>query len=318
MDISYYTIWRAIDHPDALLMEQSGARVIDSAAELPVPDGDRPSTPKEDIIRRQILGGTTYFWEQLATVYSYYLESYSDEVETLFDSTSVSDEMHYFQIIAHSGVPSEFWISEADSGYSVDNLAPCAVSSVAGEQKHLPEGLEITWAPNSEEDLANYNVYRGTSEGFTPGQGNLVSSPCDTLLFDGEWRYDSGYYYKITAVDVHGNESPAVLFGPSEVTGEDTPEAPLSYYLAQNRPNPFNPLTTIRFGLKEAGHVSLRIYDASGRLVRVLAEREYGAGNHDEPWNGRDSSGRQVSSGVYFYRIDSNGFTETRKMILLR
>lgn len=264
------------------------------------------------------LGGIAYGWECLSEMNSLYQSEYTYTAATLYDSTSADGAAHEFMVAAHTGDSFIYWVSEPDSGYSVDNLAPCAVSSVAGEQKHLPEGLEITWAPNSEADLAGYRVYRGASEGFTPGPGNMLSSSCDTLYFDGEWRYDSDYYYKITAVDIHGNESPVSLLGPSEITGEETPDVPAAYYLAQNHPNPFNPLTTIKFGLKERGHVSLRIYDAAGRLVKVLADREFAAGNHEEPWDGRDSGGRQVSSGVYFYSIKSGAFKQTRKMVLMR
>jgi hypothetical protein len=89
-------------------------------------------------------------------------------------------------------------------------------------------------------------------------------------------------------------------------------------FLDQNYPNPFNPATTIRFRLNEPAAVSLRIYDAAGRLVRVLVEAPLSAGTYARAWDGTDSRGAEVSSGVYLYRLDAGSFSRTRKMILIR
>ena len=88
--------------------------------------------------------------------------------------------------------------------------------------------------------------------------------------------------------------------------------------LSQNYPNPFNPTTTIAFSVKTRGHVALNIYDAAGRLVRTLANEERGAGAHQVTWDGRDGNGTRVASGVYFYRLVSPGFSQTKKMVLLK
>jgi hypothetical protein len=88
--------------------------------------------------------------------------------------------------------------------------------------------------------------------------------------------------------------------------------------LDQNFPNPFNPRTTVSFALPADAPVSLRIFDASGRLVRVLVSETLPAGTHERVWNGADASGRAVASGVYFCRLDAGSFSQTRKMILLR
>ena len=99
-------------------------------------------------------------------------------------------------------------------------------------------------------------------------------------------------------------------------THAETPQSRFS--LLQNHPNPFNPSTTISFSLRERGAVSLAVYDVAGRLVRVLIDGVKEAGSHDVAWNGKDSAGRGVASGVYFYRLEAGEFIETRKMVLLR
>jgi aminopeptidase N len=108
-----------------------------------------------------------------------------------------------------------------------------------------------------------------------------------------------------------------ILCDATNVTSGDRP-APASAFLSQNWPNPFNPSTTIEFGLSRPGNVSLRIYDSRGALVNTLLDRHLPAGSHETVWNGTDSKGNQVASGVYFYRLTSGERTLTRKMVLLR
>ena len=98
--------------------------------------------------------------------------------------------------------------------------------------------------------------------------------------------------------------------------GDPLPQAAA---LAQNFPNPFNPQTTIAFDLPGPMSVSLRIFDGSGRLMDILLEDEVAAaGRNEVVWNGRDSGGRRLSSGTYFYRLEAGGASETRRMTLLK
>ena len=309
--IAEYSVWRAINPADAALLVSAGRCILTSTAGASL-------DISKDVIRMERLGGATYYWKQVSTLEAHHLESYSEVVPTLFDSTAVSTEQHYFQVIAHGNDPSLYWISQTDSSYSVDNLSPDAPLGLAGEQSYTPDGLMLSWDHNAEPDLGYYAVYRGTSEDFVPAPGNLIASPADTFLFDGDWRWDDGYYYKVSAIDINGNESVFALFSPNAVTGDEPPGTPPAYFLEQNYPNPFNPITTIVFGIKEQGYVSLRIYDAAGRIVAMLVDETRSAGQYTSEWNGRSVDGRAVSSGVYFYRLITKEFKETRKMILLR
>ena len=99
---------------------------------------------------------------------------------------------------------------------------------------------------------------------------------------------------------------------------EDLPGLPVRAALFQNRPNPFNPATVIRYELARPGPASLQIYDLSGRLVTVLFHENREAGRYEVVWRGEDSNGRKVSSGVYFYRLQAGSFVETRRMTLIR
>ncbi len=94
---------------------------------------------------------------------------------------------------------------------------------------------------------------------------------------------------------------------------------PNRFALAQNSPNPFNPATTISFDVPaDAGLVTLSIFDVSGKRVHTLEQSNLPAGRYSRVWHGRDDSGRQVSSGVYFYQLSGAGFAQTRKMVVLQ
>ncbi|MBN2070157.1 MAG: hypothetical protein JW814_01770 [Candidatus Krumholzibacteriota bacterium] len=88
--------------------------------------------------------------------------------------------------------------------------------------------------------------------------------------------------------------------------------------LEQNRPNPFNPSTTISFILPHDSHVELTIFTPGGRRVATIASRWFAAGRNEVFWNGLDDAGKPVASGVYFYRLEAGELSQTKKMVLLR
>ncbi len=97
----------------------------------------------------------------------------------------------------------------------------------------------------------------------------------------------------------------------------DTPSA---NRLDQNYPNPFNPTTTIGYSIEEAGHVRLSVYNVAGQLVRTLVDEIASprSGGFTAQWDGVDGHGTAVSTGIYFYRLETAGYVETRKMVLLK
>jgi hypothetical protein len=88
--------------------------------------------------------------------------------------------------------------------------------------------------------------------------------------------------------------------------------------LEQNRPNPFNPDTDILFSIRDAGKVSVRIYNVRGQLVRTLVDENLLPGEYTRHWDGTNDSGRLVASGIYFCKMEAMNFTDTKKMILLK
>jgi flagellar hook assembly protein FlgD len=95
-------------------------------------------------------------------------------------------------------------------------------------------------------------------------------------------------------------------------------EIPKSYLLKQNYPNPFNPSTNIEYRIPVKGLVRLQIVDILGRLVTTLVDEVQEAGVYHTTWTGKANNGMAVSSGVYFYRLDSGNYSKTERMLLLK
>lgn len=111
---------------------------------------------------------------------------------------------------------------------------------------------------------------------------------------------------------------PEALTGTGEQGNRGTGELPAGFVLEQNYPNPFNPETRFRFGVPEAGYVSVAVYDVRGKRIATIADEWRKAGWHTVLWNGRDGAGRQVASGVYVYRLETGGTIVSRKMMLMK
>jgi hypothetical protein len=113
-------------------------------------------------------------------------------------------------------------------------------------------------------------------------------------------------YHKVKEPDLTSVESP------------DENNVPQVFELEQNYPNPFNPSTNITFHLAKAENVTLSIFDVSGRMVNTLVNEPYAAGHHKVVWDGLDSQGNLTAGGMYFYRIQTSDFTETKKMVFIK
>ena len=250
------------------------------------------------------LATTTIYWELVATVQAlHFFDGYSYVVPTVSDSTPTSNPYTLLLVVALNAANTSHWDSAPDSGYSVDNLVPASPAPLTGS--YSGGATLLHWHPNTEADLAGYRVYRGSSAGFVPGPASQIGAQADTGFADPG---AAGSYYKVSALDIHGNESPFALLSPSGTVG--VPESGVTgFALAAPWPNPARVEAELFFALPAAGPASLRIYDAQGRVVRDLVRGERPAGRQSARWNGRDQAGRAVGSGIYFARLSAAGRT---------
>ena len=301
--VTYYRVYRSLPPNLAAALRRAGARVLDAAA------SDAFERPGD--LLATVSAGTTYYWELLGTVSSDYLYTYSYHAPTAGDSTAAGAPATAFMVQARTS-GTHHWESWPATGHSVDNLAPAAPAPLTGQ--FAAGATRLHWNPNAETDLAGYRLYRGTSAAFVPGPASLVAAVADTGYTDAG---GAPFVYKLTAVDTHGNESPAATLTPSG-TLDAAAGAPLALALAAPWPNPAGAATTLRLAMPAAGVARLAVYDAAGRLVRELAGGALEAGEHVASWDLRDGGGAAVRPGLYFARLEAGGNAVVRRVVVAR
>jgi hypothetical protein len=151
---------------------------------------------------------------------------------------------------------------------------------------------------------------------------NYVLAPGEVLEYSIGFRPNAEGVYPayliIYSDDPNAQVTNVSLMGSATPISNQDGISPLITELGANYPNPFNPTTTISFSLKERGPVAINIYNILGQKVKTLHTGETPAGNHHLSWNGKDDKNNNVASGVYFYKMQSREYTNTRKMILMK
>jgi photosystem II stability/assembly factor-like uncharacterized protein len=178
------------------------------------------------------------------------------------------------------------------------------IATLSGSSVHL------TWDVWSDIHINEFHLYR--SEGQS-AQEKILHARIDSQersYLDTDVRQGVEYRYLLVAMDRDGHET------WSQEVSAQMPVYDLE--LLQNHPNPFNPSTTIRFRIPDRRHTVLAIYDVSGRHIATLFDAPCELGEKSLTWDGRDSSGSPVSSGIYFYQLKAGLKKLSKKMVLLR
>lgn len=169
----------------------------------------------------------------------------------------------------------------------------------------------VTWNPPTPYPGAEVQGYNFYLDGTFVEYCELITLQLENLINGVE------YTISISAVyDLGESEIVTVIF-IYEGTGAGNNIIAYTKLLS-NYPNPFNPVTNIAFSIKEAGNVTLEIYNLRGQLVKTLINEAKETGEYTASWNGTDNSNKPVSSGVYLYRMKSDNYVSTRKMILIK
>lgn len=154
-----------------------------------------------------------------------------------------------------------------------------------------------------------------------PPNGDYALSPTSPAIDAG----DTGAVPAGVVTDLAGNPrfmNLAVDMGAYEAAGplaiDEGPITPVSRRYMRVAPNPFNPSTTVYFGLERATEFTITVYDLAGRKVRTLQSGHLSAGDHEVQWHGEDSNGRVVASGVYICRIQGEDFVESQRLVLVK
>ncbi len=199
-------------------------------------------------------------------------------------------------------------LNDVDGDGSVDFIVGAVLADPGGRSAagsaYVYSGLDGSLIFQVDGDSAGDNL--GWS---AAGVGDITGDGGDEVIIGAPNADPSGFLYA----------GSAYIYG---LTPTDAPEEksnrPGRFELSQNYPNPFNPTTTIRYFLPKGEKITLEIFNLLGERVKVLLEVEQTAGAHTAVWDGKDKNGKSLPSGIYFYRLKSNTFSETKKMIFLK
>ena len=191
--------------------------------------------------------------------------------------------------------------------------SPVAVLLQSFFAKHNESGIEIGWRLSDESRDMNFSVLRretGFGDFLELESSGITREGLSFNYLDETIKPGATYYYRVDVADEAGRRT---LF---ETDAISTPALPLTLY--QNHPNPFNPSTVISYYVPDECNVTLEIYDISGKRISQLVRKEQEKGFYTAEWNGLDSHGTSVSSGIYFYRLIAGKETVSKKMVLLK
>ncbi len=242
---------------------------------------------------------------------------YSLNVPTLFDST-ITKGMYWtkFKITGHATDNTILFTSRVDSGYSIDNLVPRAPEGLMA--KMVDVAVQLDWQIPSDPDVNYFAIYRGMTEGFDFENTTPIGTTTDNKFIDATVEQTKKYYYVVRAFDFSGNKGNTSSISIVALNNTENGGLPNEFALGQNYPNPFNPITNIKYQVPKGSNVSIIIYNAIGQEVVRLVNKHHDAGYYTIAWDGKDSFGKFVNSGIYLYKMTAGNFSSVKKMLVIK
>jgi FlgD Ig-like domain len=301
-EVGTYWIWRQTPAVAAAQAVRAGARWLGAGTP------DAAAAHPGRLFKPSSVAG--FAWEYVASQPANASAQYSYLAPTSLDSTGSSNSRTTFMVEARSN-SAGFWDSAPDSGYSVDNIPPVAPAPFFGT--YATGNATLGWGPNAESDIAGYLLYRGPNSSFTPAPSNFVAQTPGTSYLDAGVP---SAWYKLAAIDIHGNVSPySTLLPTGALDAGGTTNWSLSF--APISPDPAPGSVTFTITTPHDGTASLTIIDAQGRMVRRWSDAVT-AGQHQWAWNGDDARGANAAPGLYFARLTFEGRELTRRFVRIR
>ncbi|MDZ7625551.1 MAG: LamG-like jellyroll fold domain-containing protein [Ignavibacteriaceae bacterium] len=162
------------------------------------------------------------------------------------------------------------------------------------------------------DEVRIWNIARTESEIQSTMNQSLTGNETGLI---GYWKFDEGTGSTTADKTTNGNDGTisGALWVPGVTDVKDENNFPESFSISQNYPNPFNPSTTIRYSIPNGSVVTIKVYDVLGTEVATLVNEDKSAGSYEVDFNAS-----QLSSGIYFYKLQAGSFVETKKMILIK
>jgi hypothetical protein len=298
--VNEYWLWRQLPPALAQAIAARGTRL--AAVGEAIADDPR------GVVRTSVANGQTFYWEYLASSAANGSPAYGIYISTPYDSLPGYAPRTAYMVEARNSSGGQWWFSDPDSTCSKDNLAPPATTPFTGS--YSAGTATLAWGASSATDFSHFKLYRGWQSSFVPGPSNLVRTQTGTGYTDVA---GAPYWYKLSAVDAHGNEGTPTTLQPTGTADMDA-TLPRELALSAPAPNPLRSSTVLRLALPRAARVTLTVLDAQGRRVRTLLAGAQPAGEHAITWDGRDDGGRRVADGIYLVRLACEGRVITRRV----
>ncbi len=184
----------------------------------------------------------------------------------------------------------------------------CHISQFGGGPRNkFGQAVETRVTPGGTQDFWDSQLASLDSDGDGYTNGEELQDPL------GNWHTGQPNPGNASAVSNPGDPNSMPL-----VASVSDVNLPGEYKLLNNYPNPFNPSTRIAFEIPQPELVTLKVYNINGELIRNIMEGNLPAGHFESVWNGKDNSGKEVSSGVYIYRLTAGKFDKSARMLLLK
>ena len=182
----------------------------------------------------------------------------------------------------------------------------------------------FNFPPTNYRSVNHFNGYSSVNGSFGSNEVVYYRSDLDGLYQIGNYEFEgsviSSYFFPEQNKLVVRKNSSIHLYDITYTTVDTEDEVLINNkpILFNNYPNPFNPSTTISYSLQHASNLRVDIYNIKGQKVKSLVNEHKPAGKHSVTWHGTDDSGNAVGSGIYFYRMEAEGYVETKKMVLMK
>ncbi len=272
-----------------------GNKVYVSTGELPTPDP------------QQVTEGTKYF------LYTVTMTITDGSASSLLAWDQANTAVENFA----GDIASDGDITFTGSG---DITLPVELSAFSAAPQ--TGAIKLSWVTASEQNNLGFNIYRcKDGKDYKKINGELIrgagtTSERQNYSFVDKRIQESGvFYYKLEQKDINGA---AEWHGPISVRMDESLLVPAEFVLDQNYPNPFNPKTVIQYGLAEPSHVTLVIFNMRGQAIATLVDSYQPAGYYKHIWNAQSDMGNRMPSGIYFYKLQTEHFTDIKKMILAK
>jgi hypothetical protein len=320
-----------------LTVETIEAESVTLTWHAPGDDGTTGTASQYDI-RYSTAPITAANWDAANQVTGEPVPQSSGSTETATINGLDPDTEYYFAVKAADEVPNWSGLSNVVSATTVDNIPPATINDLSAITGESAGELTLSWtAPgdNGQNGIASYYLILYSPDTITMvnwEEADYCVSPPTPLPSGGNQVFaldnlnpGSKYYVAIKALDEIYNASElSNCVSAISQTGfildvdDDLSDLPENYELMQNYPNPFNPTTVILYAVPKQSHINISVYNILGQLVTTLVDESKSAGTYSTTWDGTDTNGLKVASGIYMYRFDSIDFTQSKKMILVQ